>query len=157
LDRLGRPTILIRDNFVIDLHYEVTKLRDRTTQYTSRVLISGRTFVIFNWRFTYQGLAPRSSSFEVNLDCAVSTTRGHFSLSQLGCLRKISGTCPAVSNIYLGYLVIRWARYVRHDPVLSPTRHIVRSLVRWRSHLRALEARSIAFCAWVFHRIIFLF
>jgi len=87
LVRLGRPTIFVRDNFVIDLLNKVAKLGDRATQYTLRVVVSRRNIVIFDWRFTYQGMASRSSSFEVNLDCAVSTTRGHFSLSQLGCLR----------------------------------------------------------------------
>ena len=86
----GRPVLFIRDNFVIDLHYEVAQLGDRATHYTRRVLVTLGIIVVFIVRFSCEGVASsRYSSFEVNLESPVSTSRGHFSLSQLRCLRLI--------------------------------------------------------------------
>lgn len=151
--RHGGPILFIRDNFIIDLHYEVAQLGDRATHYTRRVLVTLRIIVVFKGRFSCKCVASsRSSSFEVNLEIPVATpSRGHFSLSQLRCLRLICSGYTAVSKICRGYLVIKWARNVRYSRILTSTSPLLRVLVRWCGHLRVFEAHSLALSTWILH------
>lgn len=147
LVRQGRPILFIRDNFIIDLHYEVAQLGDRATHYTRRVLVT-----FFLGRFSCEGVTSSSpSSFKVNLESPVTTTRGHFSLSQLRCLRLICSGYTAVSKICRGYLVIKWARNVRYSRILTSTCPLLRVLVMRCGHLRVFETHSLAFSAWVLY------
>ena len=47
LVRHGGPILFIRDNFIVDLHYEVAQLGDRATHYTRRVLVTLGIIVVF--------------------------------------------------------------------------------------------------------------
>lgn len=152
LVRHGRSILFIRNNFIVNLHYEFAQLGDRATHYTRRVLVTLGIIVVFKGRFSCESVASsRSSSFEVNLESPVSTTRGHFSLSQLRRLRLICSGYTAVSKICRGYLVIKRARNVRYSRILTSTCPLLRVLIIRCGHLGVFEAHSLALSAWVLH------
>ena len=159
LASLGRSALFIRGYFVIHLHNKVAQFWNRSTHHTSWVLpLSGGIIVFCKGRFSYQDMTSRSSSFEVDLERPISSTRSHFPLSQLRCLWQVAWLSTNFSKINSGYLVIRWARYVGYITIMPSTRVLVRYLIRGYGHFGALEARTLtAYSTWVLHGIIFLF